>query len=181
MKIEFVKEPDLTESQKEDIVKLAKECFGDVPQKEIEEDFIAESFGRLLTYEDDQLIGMSCLFKRVTEFDGENIVYGGVGGVCVTGSYRGKGIATKMIEQGLAMLRKEGCDVACLNVDRRKTTHKIYEKVGFKFLGRDISYEDINGVIKYDGDSMFMPLNSPEKFQKIMKNEAVFHQGRGYW
>lgn len=181
MNIVFVSEENLNEDQKRRIEELGIECFSDVNSEEVSEDFIAESFGRLFAIEGGEIIGMLGLFKRVVKFEDEEIILGGMGGVCVTENMRGQGIATKLLQKGLEILKEQGCEIACLNVNREKQAYKLYEKLGFEFLNRDISYEDVNGKIKYDGNSMFIPLNSKEKYQKVMNSRAVFHQGRGYW
>lgn len=181
MEIVFIREQDLTPTQKAQIEVLGQECFGDVDPKEIAEDFIAESFGRLFAYKNEEIVGMLSLFKRNIVFEREKILLGGMGGVCVTEAFRGKGIATKMIKNGIEILKKEGVEIACLNVDRKKAVYGLYEKLGFKFIGRDISFEDINGKIKHDSDSMFMSINSEEKYRKVMESKTTFHQGRGYW
>jgi len=69
--------------------------------------------------------------KEIT-FSGRDIILGGLGGVCVTANYRGKGIATKMLKLGLDELRNRDCDIACLNVDLKKQAYGVYEKMGFK-------------------------------------------------
>lgn len=181
MNIVFVSEQDLAEDQKRQIEELGKECFSDVNSAEVEEDFVAESSGRLFAVEGEEIIGMLELFKRVVKFEDEEIILGGMGGVCVTENMRGQGIATKLLQKGLEILKKQNCEIACLNVNREKQAYKLYEKLGFEFLNRNISYEDVNGKIKYDGDSMFIPINSQEKYEKVMNSKAVFHQGRGYW
>lgn len=181
MNIYFVSEGNLTHEQIQQVEGLAHECFGDIAPQEIQEDFIAESFGKVLTYEEDNLVGMLNLFKRTVVFENEEVILGGMGAICVTEFARGQGIATQMMEKGLEILKEQNVDIACLNVDREKEAFKLYEKLGFKFLNRDISFEDINGKIKYDSDSMFIPINSPEKFEKVMNSKTVFHQGKGYW
>lgn len=181
IKINLVFEKDLTTDQKSQIDILGKECFGDVPQEEIDKDFIAESFARILIYNDNKLIGHARLFKRNIEFEGENIILGGIGGVCVTESARGQGIASQMLEKGLEILKKQQCDMAILNVDRKKGIYSLYEKFGFKFLNRDISYENADGKICYDGDSMLIAINSHDKYNMIINSKNILHQGKGYW
>lgn len=50
-----------------------------------------------------------------------------------------------MIKQGLATLKDQECDIACLNVDLEKKLHSLYEKAGFKMMNRDISFENAKG------------------------------------
>lgn len=181
LKLLLVSEEDLTEDQKDQIDALGKECFSDIPQEEKTKDFIAESFGRILAYDPNGLIGMLRLFNRQIEFDNDTVALGGLGGVCVKPEMRGFGVGSKMVKKGLEVLHQQKCDVAILNVDRKKEAYKLYEKYGFKFLNRDISFENADGRICYDGDSMLITINSPDKYNKIMESKTILHQGRGYW
>lgn len=121
------------------------------------------------------------LFKRDIEFDGRSLALGGIGGVCVAENMRRKGIATEMIRKGLEVLREKGCEVACLNADLSRNVYRLYENIGFKLMDRKISFEDINGKIRYDDGTMFVPLCSKEIFEHIMKSDKTFHYGKGYW
>ncbi|HUV47175.1 MAG TPA: GNAT family N-acetyltransferase [Candidatus Bathyarchaeia archaeon] len=180
-KLQFVLEKNPTVVQKQAIKNLQKECFGDVDIQSIEDDFIAKEFGRIFAYKENEIIGMLGLFKRNITFAGKKITIGGTGGVCVTAKARRKGIATQMIKRGLEVLKKEKCDIACLNADLKKKAYKLYEKVGFKFMKRKISFENIKGEIKYDTGTMFIPICSKGVCDLIMKSKSIFHYGRGYW
>ena len=140
IKILVVPEKEFTTSQKEAIHKLEKECFGDVSRQSIEEDFIAEIYAKIFAYNGKEIVGMLSVKKRLVTFAGKQIVLGGAGGVCVTESMRGRGIATEMLKKTLAILKKERCDIACLNVDVAKTAYKLYKKLGFTLMERPISF-----------------------------------------
>lgn len=179
--IKHVKLGDMTPLYQADLDKLNKECFGDVPDEESKEDFFAEPYSYLFAMIGNQMISRVALFKREVVFAGQKIALGGIGGVCVGVDYRHHGVASSMVKRGLVILRAEGCDVACLNVDLEKKIYSLYTKLGFVMMERDISFENVHGVIKHEPGTMFAPLNSPEKFALIMNSSETFHYGRGYW
>lgn len=181
LKTIIVSEKDLSLKQLEEIKLLNKECFANISQEEVDEDFIAESFARVIAYNKNNAVGTLHLYKRDNNFEGKEVVLGGIGGVCVTESERGKGIATKMCEEGLKRLKTEGCDVACLNVDLAKEAYKVYEKLGFTFMEREFSFTNSKGEIKYDTGTMFVPVNSNDIYNLIMNSKETFHYGIGYW
>ena len=49
----------------------------------------------------------------------------------------------------------DGCDIACPIIDLKKTAYKVYERLGFKLMDRKISFENINGEIKYGTGTIF--------------------------
>jgi len=181
MKIILVSESELTAQQRIGIDELERQCFRDVDQKEAEECFYAESFARIVAYSNDKLVGHLRLFKRDIEFDRRKVALGGIGGVCVSEDMRGKGIATKMIQKGLKVLKEKKCDVACLNADLSKSAYKLYEKLGFRLMSRAISFEDINGKVRYDTGTLFIPLCSKSIYSHIINSDKTFHYGKGYW
>ena len=60
----LVKAGDLTSDQQAGLTKLNEECFGDVPAKEITDNFIAEPFTYLFAYTVACLNVSPSLFKR---------------------------------------------------------------------------------------------------------------------
>lgn len=179
--IELVKAGELSSEQELGLLSLNQECFGDVPVKEIEENFYAEPFAYLFAFDKNQMISRVALFKRHIEFDGKSVVLGGIGGVCVTKDHRHHGVASSMLKRALVVLKSEGCDVACLNVDLEKKIYGVYEKLGFKMMEREISFENSKGETVGELGTMFIPLNSPELFDYIMSSSKTFHYGKGYW
>jgi len=183
IKLILVPENRPSDQQKQGIIGLQRQCFGDVDPLEAEECFCAESFARILAYSNEEVVGCLTLHKRKIEFDGRNVFVGGAVGACVAEHMRGKGIGTKMMKKGLEILKEEGCDVVCLNADpiNRKVAFELYKKLGFKLVGRKISFEDIHGNIRHDTGTMFKPLRSQELFNHIMNSKKTFHYGKGYW
>lgn len=84
LRLTVVSQDEITEDQKKALEKLGKECFFDIPQQYIEENFFARGFIRLFAYKDSEAVGTLELYKRNVEFAGREIVVSGMGGVCVT-------------------------------------------------------------------------------------------------
>src|SRR5437899_11924000 len=115
----FVSTERLSPAQKHAINKLQAECARRVTHKEIRECFFAKSFGRVLAYESDLIVGQAELFSRQVYFLGKKVLLGGVGGTCVTSSARHRGIGTLLVSSGLSILRVRKCDIARLNANVR--------------------------------------------------------------
>lgn len=179
--IELVKAGELTPDQQAGLDALNKECFSDVPDKDVQEDFIAEPLAYLFAMIGKEMISRVALFKREVQFSGQTIILGGIGGVCVATAHRHHGVASSMLKRALLILRQEKCDVACLNVDPEKKIYPVYEKLGFTLMKRETSFENVHGNIVHDQGTMFIPLCSPEKYELIMNSTETFHYGRGYW
>ncbi|KKU45957.1 MAG: GCN5-related N-acetyltransferase [Microgenomates group bacterium GW2011_GWA2_46_7] len=177
----LVKTGELNSDQQSALTQLNRECFGDVPPAEITDNFFAEPFVYLFAIANKEIISRVALFKRTIQFDGQDIIVGGIGGVCVATSHRHHGIASSMVKRALVVLRGELCDVACLNVDLAKPAYHLYEKLGFTMMSRDISFENVKGELVREGGTMFIPLASPDKYQLLMTSSKTFHYGRGYW
>ena len=179
--IEHVKVTELKPDQQAGLDSLNQECFGDVSSIEINDNFIAKPFGYIFAMVGKEMIGRVALFKREVVFSGQKVILGGIGGVCVTTSHRHHGIASSMLKRALLILSDEKCDVACLNVDLEKKIYPIYEKLGFTMMPRKISFENIRGEIIHESGTMFIALNSPDKYNLIMNSPITFHYGHGYW
>jgi predicted GNAT family N-acyltransferase len=181
IRFKTIPEDGLTLEQKTAVKALLTHCFSDVSQEDIDECFIAQSFARVLAYEETGLVGHLRLFKRHAEFGGKDVILGGLGGVCVSESLRRRKIGTRLMKKGLQILEDEGCDVACLNADLKKTADKFYEKIGFRLMNKQISFEDVHGKTRYDTGTMFIPVCSREIYNQLMNSEKIFHYGKGYW
>ena len=97
----FVQTVELSQSQRSRINELQRNCFSRVSREEIEECFIAPSFGWIFANENGAIIGQLELFSRKVLFDGKEVVLGGMGGTCVTTSARERGIAKEMVKMDL--------------------------------------------------------------------------------
>jgi len=177
----FFLEKELTREQIKQIAKLNEEAFGDVSEKETVENFIAKPFARLIAFDGERAVGTLQLFKRENIFSETTFLLGGIGGVCVTGECRRKGIGSSLVESALRILMDEGCDVVCLNTEPNEPAFSLYEKSGFKLMEREASFENSKGNIVHDYGTMFAPLKSKQIYELIMKSKDTFHYGVGYW
>ena len=182
VRIVYVPTKELTSAQNLRIMELQRECFSHVSRMEIEECFIAESFGRILASRDTSIIGQTGLFKREVLFESRRIFLGGIGGVCVTASERHQGVGRGMVKRGLAILKRRGCHIACLSANLKEYPDGgLYHRLGFRLMGRRISFEDVHERQRYDSDEMFIPVCSKEICDLVMSSGKTFHMGRGYW
>ncbi len=178
----FVPTDQLSSTQKLRIKELQKECFSHVSRQDIEECFIAESFGWIFAYEKGSILAQVELYSRNVAFEGKSIRLGGIGGTCVTASRRNQGIATRMVNESLKILRQSKCDIACLNADVKNHPELgLYRSLGFRLMDREISFEDIRGQLRQDHGELFVPVCSKEIYDLIMNSDRTFHVGRGYW
>ena len=181
IRISFVLEKNLTPEQKRQITILNEESFGNVSKREIEENFIAKPFARLIAYDSEQAVGTLQLYKRENEFSGTTFSLGGIGGVCVAKHFRRRGIGKQLVEQAMMKLREQECDVVCLNTEPDESAFRLYEKIGFKLMEREVSFENSRGNIVRDYGTMLAPLNSKKTFDLIMKSKLTLHYGVGCW
>ncbi len=181
LKIVVVPMTKITNSQAIEVKKLQKECFGDVDKEEIKKHFFSKGFARVLAYHQNKLVGILELHKRNCQFENTKFLLGGAAGVCVTDCMRKQGIGSKLIKKGLETLKSEKCALACMNVDLEVAMHGFYEKLGFKMMDREISFDDIDGKRVYEKGAMFTPLNFKEVYDLVMNSSKTFHYGKGYW
>ena len=179
--IRVVNENDLTSQQKLDFSVLQNLCFSHVDSLEAEECFYAKSFCRIFAYDSGMMVSMLRLIKRNIVFDNMDLTLGGLAGACVHSDLRRRGIGSKMMREGLQVLRDERVDVACLNADLSRDADKFYETLGFTLMYRPISFEDVHGNLRYDTGTMFIPVCSEATYNHIMNSKNTFHYGRGYW
>jgi ribosomal protein S18 acetylase RimI-like enzyme len=179
--IEVIPIKKLTNSHQQGIKHLGEVCFGHVDKVAINEHFFAKGFAWVLALQNNKVVGLLELHRRKRVFDKSKFLLGGIGGVCVLPDLRQHGIGRQLMLKGLEVLREEGCDVVCLNVDLEEPMYSFYEKLGFKMMEREISFTDIHGKRIHDSGTMFMPLNSVEVYSHIMNSRKTFHYGNGYW
>ncbi len=115
-------------------------------------------------------------------FLNRRILLGGIGGTCVTKSARHRGIGKALVRSGLDVLERKACDVACLSANVREYSRGgLYYGLGFRLMPRAISFEDVNGKVRFDKGELFKPVGSQELYDLAMQSQETFHLGRGYW
>ncbi|MFS8131303.1 MAG: GNAT family N-acetyltransferase [Candidatus Dojkabacteria bacterium] len=129
-------------------------------------------FGYVIA-EDSKPLGAINLLKRKINYEGKEIILGGLGGVCTHKEHRKKGIGTQMLKEAMIQLKKEGCDIAFLNTDLDELSD-FYGKVGFVPLNRDYKATGKSGKEYTDKGGMIAPLNSVELFNLVKETASVF-------
>ena len=93
MDIKFVFKNEITEAQQIMINVVNKTCFG-FDETEIDEkegNMFAVEFGAYLLLDDTKIVGVSYLYKKLSEYDGQPFYIGGFGGLGILPDYRGNG------------------------------------------------------------------------------------------
>lgn len=180
-KIRFYRK--LTIKHKADFDRLIKELFvwHESGRKHWEE---ADKFcskrneiGFVLSFDADELIGAVVILKRRLK---NQLILGGIGGVCVKPRFRRQSVATKMLKIAMINLKKEKCDLVYLCTDVRKLKN-LYAAVGFTPLNRPHTFLGKSGKRYTEHDAMIAPVNSPEKFKAVLNDNKPFDIGRGNW
>lgn len=181
-KFVYVNARRLSGSQKRRIRELQRECFSKVNRKEIAECFIAKAFAWVFAYERNVIVGQIELFSRKVEFEGQKILLGGLGGTCVTGLARNRGVGSKLVREGIKILTGRKCDIACLNVNIKDyPSGGLYYRLGFRLMRRPVTFIDAHGKMRCDNGEMFAPICSNNVYKSVMNSQSTFHVGRGYW
>ena len=128
MEVRFILKDNVTESQQQMIESLNNLCFGIEEAILLNQDeghlFGAVEIGACVAFEEERVVGSAYVYKRLTDYDGEDFYIGGIGGLAIAPEYRGKGYARKLVEVGLQKSYEIGVDVACLFTERTETVHK---------------------------------------------------------
>jgi predicted GNAT family N-acyltransferase len=170
----------LSEQQRSDVFDLqVRECFGDVPSQEIEEDFFTEPVSRVLCYVEGELAGCAGTRVRPVQYAGQTILMGGVSGVCTRRDLRGQGVATRVCTRAMQFLAEAKCDMVFLSTS--EMARRLYEKLGFRPLRAGFSWENIHGQVKVGNNGMLAPVCSPAVAEAIWQGTEVLHVGKGYW
>jgi predicted N-acetyltransferase YhbS len=184
-----VRDSDLTAAQRSAVHRLQVTCLSDVPCEELMEDFVAESFAKVLAYlgndgDGSELVGCLSMFKREIEYEGQGVVLGGFGGTCTRADLRRRGIGTRVCRAAADLLREEGCGVAFLAA--APGTERFYGQFGFAPLGKPYTFVSARGVTKQPdtwADGMLAPVCSRVVFKRILRGRTPLLLGpeKGYW
>ncbi|MBL8014595.1 MAG: GNAT family N-acetyltransferase [Candidatus Doudnabacteria bacterium] len=144
--------------------------------EEIKEWFWKDPDTYVLAYLGDELVGVATFFKKEVEFQGEKLKIAGLGGLTVAKEHRGEGVGRKLIEERLKIAQEWGADIAFLNTDIDKLGG-MFAKFGFQPLGRNYSFVGKSGQVHEDDSGMIAPINSRDKFAKVLQSVEVFFIG----
>ena len=187
MKIEYILKNEITQTQQEMLNDIEVTCFGfssveAIKNTEEGHPLGAVELGVFVLFEDGQIVGNAYLYKRLTAYDGQEFYIGGFGGLAVMPDYRGRGYARQLAEAALKKAHDTGVDVACLFTSRTEIVHKLYESLGFAFLGRRGYYVDSLGKEASEDDVMILGLNDKKLAKKILATSHKFRYGEeGCW
>ena len=184
VRVLVVRAADLTEAQRAAVHALQVTCFADVPYEELIEDFVAESFAKVLAYAGDELVGCVSVFKGEIEHEGRRILLGGFGGTCTRADLRRRGIGTRVCRAAADLLREEGCDVALPAA--APGTERLHGEFGFGPLGQPYPFVTARGATKQPDtwdDGVLAPVGSQRVFEALLPGRSPLHLGpeKGYW
>ena len=186
VRVLVVRSDEMTPEQRAAMHALQVACFSDVPYEELMEDFVAESFAKVLAYAGGggELVGCVSVFKREVQYEGRRVVLGGFGGTCTRADLRRRGIGARVCRAASELLRGEGCDVAFLAA--APGTERFYGQFGFVPLGKPYTFVNARGVTKRPDtwdDGMLAPVRSRALFETILRGQSPLHLGpeKGYW
>jgi predicted acetyltransferase len=173
MEIKIIKKPNRKITQT--VLYFQFRFMGATPEiKEYQDDrFGSLPFGYVIVYDGGQIIGVLNLLKRNIKFKEQNITLGGVGGVCTHIEFRRQGIARKLLQEGMKMLKKNKCDIAFLNTDPKKLG-SLYGKFGFVPLPRRYKASGASGKVYLSEAGMIAPICSKKIFELVLKDTEVF-------
>lgn len=134
----------------------------------------------LLVFEKDILVGRMMLHKRRVKFNKQDIILGGISGVCTRKNKRRQGIATMMIKEAVKILKKWRSDIAylCANIEE---SGALYSQIGFVPLNRPYTYYGQSGRLYEEKNGMIAPINSTTMFEEVLNSKEKLHLGIGNW
>lgn len=142
--------------------------------KEYQDDrFGSLPFSYAIACEGGRIVGVLNLLKRKMKFKEHNITLGGFGGVCTHTEFRRRGIARKLLQEGMKILKNNKCDIAFLNTDLKRLG-SLYGKVGFVPLPRKYKARGASGKIYLSQAGMIAPVCSKKIFDLVLKDTEVF-------
>lgn len=182
MKIQVLKDIDLSKEEKVEIIGFVAECFEkDEPVKR-KTIYFSPIFRHLFLFDGEKLVSYLKIIKRKTKFKKNNIVIGGIGAVSTLQMYRGRGYATRLLKETMKILRKERVDVGLLQTNPYKGVN-LYKRVGFFLAKKSYTFRDIHGKFHTTKSSgvMMAPINTPHLLDEILSSEELLHIGDGDW
>ena len=176
------------EDTKKDVEKLLDESFGISsgadPQRVLnsKDTHYSNPVEYILVFNKTELVGIQMLFLRKVIFENQNILIGGLGGLCVKKEFREKGIAKQLLAIAMSEMQKLSCDVSILFTNIKNPRYlKLYGAYGFKVLNREYSFMSKSGKICTGKSAMIAPINSSKKYDLIVNSNKILNIGAGEW
>ncbi|MCA9006092.1 MAG: GNAT family N-acetyltransferase [Planctomycetaceae bacterium] len=134
MQIEEKIEYDINPQLHDEITRLRNDCF---PEHSTNRSYFKQlPHFRFLAYEEGLLVGQMGIDHRVISVGESVFSIFGVIDLCVSSSYRNRGIATALLEQLSALAREKGIDFLFLVAD----DYRLYEKNGFQPVSTSLTW-----------------------------------------
>ncbi len=142
----------------------------------------ADRIGYVIAEQDGEVMGAGELFIRSISFQENQVVLGGIGGLCTRKDQRKQGVGTLLLNRAMEELQRAKADIAylCTKVDKDWMV-QFYEKVGFVRLVRGHTYTGKSGKRYTEFDGMIAPVCLSELFQRVSMIKRTFDIGRGNW
>lgn len=143
---------------------------------EEEENFFDRPKIVILAYLKNQLVGLLNIHVKNIIIENEQFLLGGIGGVVTDKEFRRKGIAIKILNKAIRVLKSNNFDIAMLCTDISKLG-ALYKRVGFVPLGKSYYFISKSGKEKAEQSGMIAPVKSQRIFRKIMLTKETINVG----
>lgn len=180
--------PVLTGDIKAQVDELLDETFGEKSGKSPEElaanrdKFYATPYAWVVGTIDGVVVGSVELYLSRIRYQGVPIILGGLGGVNVKASFRGRGLSSPLVKRGMTELAASGVDVAylCCNYDDSKIFH-LYGSAGYVIYKKPVIVVGKSGRIYPQEWAMLAPVGSREKFDLLFNSPDGFSLQGSDW
>lgn len=181
----WIQLPSKLQEQVNELVGICFDWIWESPQTQADNEdrfYNLKPVRRLTALEGEQVVSYAAIYQRQITYLDKEIGLGGLGGVCTRPDRRRQGLASKLIDMGMAELKKLNCDLAYICTDTADSSSvRLYKKAGFRVLGKPHTYYGKSGQLYTDHDGMIAPVNSEDLFDWVLKGKVPLHLGRGNW
>ena len=189
MEIRYIPEGTMTEKLQKDVDVINKTCLSGDPDEPDEEfdintyEYSAPEDGMFLLFDGEKAVGRAAVHKVQTSYNGQDFWLGGFGGLAVLPEYQGKGYGRKLAEAALGKSLEIGIDIACMEANVKSGITNLYQKLGFRFLGRPAYFFNHGHNEVPDNNIMILGLNNKTLADEILNTDHKFHYGQhlGHW
>jgi len=178
MDLDFEFKRKVSQRDFELLERFDKENWGESVDTEeyIKNNFFDKKKSAIIARTGGKIVGLLFIHFRKIDFDKKKIKLAGIGGVVVHKEHRHKGIATKMLQKTLEILKEEKFDIAMLCTEINKLG-PLYTVVGFVPLRKPYLFTDRNGKMQKDKEGMIAPVLSKDVFERILSSPEIINVG----
>jgi predicted acetyltransferase len=124
-----------------------------------------------------KLISLLYIHYRHSTFNNQPVYFAGIGGVVTHIRYRRQGIATKLLQYTNKLLTKQNVDFSLLTTDISRLG-SIYEKAGYKPLGKPYIFITKQGKKAVDTNGMIRTIKNPKLVDLILGSKHPLNVGK---